>query len=168
MLALRGEFQVAGEFKRSGHMIEISSGAMKLVGPKGSVPVKEGDETTLKLAMLFEGQCEGLGPAEAAQKYGYTRQRYYQILDQYVEKGSDGLRSMKTGPKRNYRRTDEVVRQVIRYRFLDPDVSTEVIAQKLNQSGHGISARSVQRVISEYGLQKKTPSVPSAYRTDES
>jgi transposase len=149
-------------------MIEVSGGAMKLVGPKGSILVQEHDETTLKLAMLFEGQCEGLGPAKAAQKYGYSRQRYYQILDQYVEKGADGLRSMKTGPKSNYRRTDEVVRQVIRHRFLDPDVSAEVIAQKLNQGGRGISARSVERVISEYGLQKKTPSLPSTHRTDES
>jgi transposase len=149
-------------------MIEVSGGAMKLVGPKGSIPVQEHDETTLKLAMLFEGQCERLGPAKAAQKYGYSRQRYYQILDQYVEKGADGLRSMKTGPKSNYRRTDEVVRQVIRHRFLDPDVSAEVIAQKLNQGGHGISARSVERVISEYGLQKKTPSLPSTHRADES
>jgi site-specific recombinase XerC len=38
-------------------------------------------------------------------------------------------------------------------------MSVEVIAQKLNQNGYTIAARSVQRVISEYGLQKKTASV---------
>jgi len=168
MLALIGRFHLSRKSGRSGHMIEVSGDAMKLVGPKGSIAVKEDDEATLKLAMLFEGQCEGLGPTKAAQKYGYSRQRYYQVLDQFVEKGSDGLRSMKTGPKRNYRRTHEVVRQIIRYRFLDPDVSAEVIAQKLNQSGHGISVRSVERVISEYGLQKKTPSLSSTPRTGRS
>ena len=140
-------------------MIESKSGALVLSGPKGSLPVKDNDEVTLKLAMLYEGECEGLGPAKAANKHGYTRQRYYQVLAHYKEKGAEGLRSQKTGPKRNYRRTDEVVRQIIRYRFLDPKMSTEVIAQKLNQNGYDIAIRSVERVISEYGLQKKTPSI---------
>ena len=59
------------------------------------------------------------------------------------------------GPKKKYRRTDELQRQVIRHRFLDPDASAEVIAQKLRQTGFVISTRSVERVIAEYGLQKK-------------
>ena len=58
------------------------------------------------------------------------------------------------------RRTGELVRQVIRHRFLDPDATAEVIAQKLRQSGLPISNRSVERVIAEYGLQKKTLSMP--------
>jgi len=146
-------------------MIEIREGETFLSGPKGSLSVKEDDEITLKLAMLFEGQCEGIGPLKAAKKFGYTRQRYHQILNQFTQRGAAGLRRLKTGPKRNYRRTDEVVRQIIRYRFLDPQMSLEVIAQKLNQNGYPIAIRSVERVISEYGLQKKTPSVSSRKRT---
>ena len=145
-------------------MIEIHEGKASLSGPKGTLPVREDDEITLKLAMLFEGQCEGLGPLKAAKKFGYTRQRYHQILNQFTERGAAGLKRLKTGPKRNYRRTDEVVRQIIRYRFLDPQMSLEVIAQKLNQNGYPIAIRSVERVISEYGLQKKTPSVSSRKR----
>ena len=146
-------------------MIEIREGETFLSGPKGSRSVKEDDEITLKLAMLFEGQCEGIGPLKAAKKFGYTRQRYHQILNEFTQRGAAGLKRLKTGPKRNYRRTDEVVRQIIRYRFLDPQMSLEVIAQKLNQNGYPIAIRSVERVISEYGLQKKTPSVPSRKRT---
>jgi hypothetical protein len=145
-------------------MIELHKG-ISLSGPKGSLPVRGDDEITFKLAMLFEGQCEGLGPIKAGKKFGYTRQRYYQVLRQFMDQGAEGLRSLKRGPKRNYRRTDEVVRQIIRYRFLDPNVSPEVIAQKLNQNGHLIAIRSVERVISEYGLQKKTPSLSSNHRT---
>jgi hypothetical protein len=145
-------------------MIEIREGKTFLSGPKGSLCIREDDEITLKLAMLFEGQCEGLGPLKAAKKFGYTRQRYHQILNEFTQRGAAGLKRLKTGPKRNYRRTDEVVRQVIRYRFLDPQMSLEVIAQKLNQNGYPIAIRSVERVISEYGLQKKTPSVPSRKR----
>lgn len=146
-------------------MIEIHEGKTFLSGPKGTLSVREDDEIALKLAMLFEGQCEGLGPLKAAKKFGYTRQRYHQILNEFTQRGAAGLKRLKTGPKRNYRRTDEVVRQIIRYRFLDPQMSLEVIAQKLNQNGYPIAIRSVERVISEYGLQKKTPSVPSRKRT---
>lgn len=147
-------------------MIEIHKGTLSLFGPKGSIPVKEDDEITLRLAMLFEGQCEGLGPSKAAEKFGYTRQRYYQILRQFMDKGAEGLKRLKPGPKGNYRRTDEVVRQIIRYRFLDPKMSPEVIAQKLNQNGFPIAIRSVERVISEYGLQKKTSSVSPPKRAN--
>jgi hypothetical protein len=45
---------------------------------------------------------------------------------------------------------------VIRYRFLDPDCSVDVVAQKLRQQGHPISTRSVERIVADYGLQKKT------------
>jgi transposase len=147
-------------------MIEIDDDAVFLLGPKGSIPVREDDEITLKLAMLFEGHCEGLGSGKAAEKFGYTRQRYHQLLHQFKDKGAEGLKNLKPGPKGNYRRTDEVVRQVIRYRFLDPKMSPEVIAQRLNQNGFQIAIRSVERVISEYGLQKKTPFISSPKRTN--
>jgi hypothetical protein len=146
-------------------MIEFNENIPSLSGPKGSLPVKEDDEITFKLAMLFEGQCEGLGPIPAAKKFGYTRQRYYQILDQFIHQGAAGLKNLKRGPKGNYRRTDEVVRQIIRHRFLDPQASPEVIAQKLNQTGYLLAIRSVERVISDYGLQKKTSSLPPPKRT---
>ena len=41
-----------------------------LVGEHGSLPLSEQDEITRKLAMLIEGECEGIGPIMAAQKYG--------------------------------------------------------------------------------------------------
>ncbi|MFH1573225.1 MAG: helix-turn-helix domain-containing protein [Acidobacteriota bacterium] len=137
-------------------MLLIDGNTFQLQGPQGTLEVLEDDEITFKLAMLFEGECEGLGPTAAAHKFGYTKQRYYQLLQAYAEKGAIGLLSSKRGPKTNYRRTDEVVRQVIRHRFLDADASAEVIAQKLKQGGWEISIRSVQRIIEIYGLQKKT------------
>lgn len=139
--------------------------SQQLVGNHGSLPLSEEDPVTLKLAMLIEGQCEGLGPCEAARKYGYTKQRYFQLLHAYEELGSDALVSKKPGPKRNYRRTDELVRQVIRHRFLDPQASAEVIAQKLRQTDFTISIRSVERIIAEYGLQKKTLRLPASKRS---
>jgi hypothetical protein len=60
------------------------------------------------------------------------------------------------GPKTDYRRTDQVVRLVIRCRFLDPESSPEVIAQKIRQQNLSISSRSVERIIADFALQKKT------------
>ena len=132
-----------------------------LMGSAGSLLVPDDDEITRKLAMLIEGECEGLGPTKAAEKFRFSKQRYFQLRGAFCEIGALALRSQKRGPKRNYRRTEEVVRQVIRHRFLDPDASPDVIAQKLRQSGLPISTRSVERVIEQFGLQKKTPSLPS-------
>ena len=127
-----------------------------LTGLAGSLLVRPDDEITLKLAMLYEGQCEGLGPLAAARKFGFSKQRYFQLRHLFEEQGAIALLSKITGPKSNYRRTDEVIRQIIRHRFLDPDASAEVIAQKLAQTDHAISIRSVERAIADYGLQKKT------------
>ena len=130
--------------------------AKAIVGDHGSLTVVEDDEIARKLAMLIEGECEGLGPIKAAQKHGFTKQRYFQIRSAFQERGAIALLSQVRGPKKKYRRTDELQRQVIRHRFLDPDASAEVIAQKLRQTGFVISTRSVERVIADYGLQKKT------------
>lgn len=138
------------------NMIEILSNDYYLIGSEGSIRVNGDDEITLRLAMLYEGECEGKGRTESAKKFKYSRQRYYQILKQYEKGGAEALKSFKRGPKNNYRRTDEVVRQVIRHRFLDPNMTPEVISQKLTQCGHPIGIRSVERVISDYGLQKKS------------
>jgi transposase len=106
--------------------------------------------------MLVEGECLDDNVAAIAQKYGYCRQRYYQILHAFQQGGLPALQPQKTGPKSNYRRTDQAVRQILRYLFLDPEASPEVMAQKLRQTHFQISLRSVQRVIADYGLQKKT------------
>jgi hypothetical protein len=144
--------------------MRFDSEKLALVGEGGTLNVAENDEVTRKLAMLIEGECEGLGPIKASEKFGYTKQRYFQIRSMYFEYGSQALISKPRGPKRNYRRTSEVVRQIIRHRFLDQEASPEVIAQKLRQTGLPISTRSVERVIEEYGLQKKTLQVSSSTR----
>lgn len=133
----------------------------RITGPAGELVVHDDDLIVQRLVMLVEGQCEGIGATRAAEKLGLSKQRYYQLLKLYTDHGSAGLEAQKTGPKRDYVRTGELVRQVIRHRFLDPDASIDVITQKLRQAGFKVSARSVNRVIEEYGLQKKTLQLPT-------
>lgn len=135
----------------------------QIIGPAGSLPIRSGDEASVKLAMLLQGECTKIGPTQAARNFGYSKSRYYQIRDAFAQKGIAALVNRKTGPKRNYRRTPEVTKLVIRARFLDHDASGAVIASKLRQDGYQVATRSVERIIEAYGLQKKTPpSFPSA------
>jgi len=136
--------------------ISLSKHKLRFTGPGGSLRVLDEDQVCQRLAMLIEGECEELGPSKAAEKYGFTRQRYYQILADFYAEGAEGLRLQAPGPKTDYRRTDQVVRLVIRCRFLDPESSPEVIAQKIRQQELRISKRSVERIIADFGLQKKT------------
>lgn len=135
------------------------------VGQIGSLPVPENDSLLRRFAMLLEGECD-LGPKAAAEKFGLSRARYFQLRERFRQDGFGSLLPQKTGPKTNYRRTDELVRQVIRHRFLDPEASADVIAQKLVQCGATISVRSVQRIIEDYSLQKKTLSTASTTAAD--
>ena len=112
------------------------------------------DSLCMKLSMLIEGHCT-IGVQDAIKKYGYTEQRYYQLLVKYNQGGAQELLDNKPGSDKQPVRTKEIVNQIIRLRFLDPFSSTDVIAQKLNQIGHKVSKRSVERTITEYGLQKK-------------
>lgn len=132
-----------------------------LKGSHGVLPIQGDDKVARKLAMIFEVRCMGVPVMEAARRYGYTIPRYYQVHTSYMTEGTEGLVDKKPGPKGNSIRTAEVVNQIIRHRFLDPDASPAVITQRLKQTGYSVSQRSVERTITEYGLQKKTPRVKS-------
>lgn len=117
--------------------------------------VADDDKAARKLLMLIEGTY-GIGVQKSIAKYGYSEQRYYQLKKAFAEEGSAGLVNKKTGPKKPTVRTEALQKQIIRMRFLDPEASAAVIAQKLTQQGMPISTRSVERTITAYGLQKKT------------
>ena len=116
--------------------------------------IDDQDSLAIKLAMLIEGQCT-IGVKAAIKKYGYTEQRYYQLLKDYQQEGSQALIDKKPGSDKQPVRTGDAVNQIIRLRFLDPFASAGVISQKLSQIGYKVSKRSVERTITEYGLQKK-------------
>lgn len=114
------------------------------------------DTIAWKLFMLYQAASEEeRSIKEIAGEFGYTREHFYVIKNAYEEKGSQGLLDVPQGPKSNYRRTNEIEKQIILHRFLDPEASCEVIAQKMQQTGNKISQRSVERTINDYGLQKK-------------
>lgn len=138
-------------------MFKYDHNNSRLIGPHGGLSVPAGDQAALKMAMLLQGECTEVGPTRSAQDFNYSTSRYYQLRDAVAAQGVEALLNRKTGPKRNYRRTPEITKLVIRARFLDPDASAEVIASRLAQDGYHIAVRSIERIIHQFGLQKKTP-----------
>jgi len=143
------------DYKETG-MLGFDKYRSQIIGPGGRLDIRLDDEVARKLAMLIEGECGTESKKDVAAEHGFSRQRYFQVRKDFLEGGTSALCSFKRGPKKRSRRTDEAVRQIIRYRFLDPDITVDVIAQKLRQQGRPISISSVKRVVGEYGLQKKT------------
>jgi hypothetical protein len=117
--------------------------------------ISDKDTLAIKMLMLIEGTY-GIGVKKSIEKYHYSEQRYYQLLRAFRQIGTEALIDKKTGPKNNSKRTDLVTKQILRLRFLNPNDSSAVIAQKLNQQKMKISVRSVERTITEHGIQKKT------------
>ncbi|HUT32051.1 MAG TPA: hypothetical protein VNE39_01110 [Planctomycetota bacterium] len=147
-------------------MADFDLRTSRFVGPGGALPVSADDEVTRKLAMLVEGECGRAGPKATAERFGFSRQRYFQLRAAFLEQGAAALQSRPRGPKHHYRRSREAVCQAIRHRLLDPEASSAVIAQKLRQVGLRISKRSVDRIFAEFGLQKKTLPVPARPHAD--
>lgn len=141
-------------------MIPIEFLKESIQSDRGSLPIAQDDEITRKLAMLIAGECGAENIDQVAARFGFSRPRYFQLRTLFLAHGAQALLSSKRGPKSNYRRCQEIVCQIIRHRFLDPEASTDVIAQKLRQCNFRISKRTVDRVIAQFGLQKKTLSVP--------
>lgn len=113
------------------------------------------DKLSMKINMIAEYIYGEASINQITEKYGYTKQRFFQILKLYKEGGVEALATQKTGPKRNRIRTENIENLIVRYKFLDPLMSAAVITQKLKQQGISISQRSVMRTITERGLSKK-------------
>ena len=96
--------------------IEFDLKESRLLGIDGHLQFPEDDKVIRKLAMLIEGECGGKSATEAAKKFGFSRQRYYQLREQCAQTGAASLADRKRGPKSNYRRTEETVRRIIRHR----------------------------------------------------
>lgn len=122
---------------------------------KHTYAISPDDKLSLKVNMIMEYIYGGVSINHIREKYGYTKQRFFQILNTYKQHGIEALATKKTGPKKNRIRTGRIENLIVRYKFLDSSMSAAVIAQKLRQEGINISQRSVMRTITEKGLSKK-------------
>jgi len=73
-----------------------------LIGPGGSLQIPPGDQASLKMAMLLQGECTEIGPRQAAKIFRYSKSRYYQIRDRFVQKGVEALCDPDSRKKKKY------------------------------------------------------------------
>ena len=67
--------------------LQFDPATHQLTGPGGSLPIPPTDQQAHRFLMLMEGQCLQANISDVAQKYGYCRQRYYQLLKDFAHGG---------------------------------------------------------------------------------
>jgi transposase len=134
-------------------------------GPGGALPLVDGDEAAVDLAMLIEGETSGKPLDLVLEEYGRSRSTYYDKLRRFRERGTTGLLALPPGPRSAWRRPLEVIRFIVTARLRDPDRSAVQIASDLERLGHEVSVRSVERTLTQFGLTK-APRTGSITRSD--
>lgn len=122
---------------------------------KGSRKVKSsGDRAATDLAMLLQGETSQLPLAEILAKFGRSRSTYYEKRRLFRDRGFEGLVGLPSGPRAPWRRTEEIERLIVAARMRDPTANAESIARDLARNGRRVSARSVERTLSRFGLTR--------------
>ena len=137
--------------------------AREIRGPGGALPLRPGDEATVDLAMLIEGETSGRELDDVLAEFGRSRSTYYEKLRRFREGGIQGLFARPPGPRTAWRRPLEVVRFIVTSRLRHPERSAADIAEELGRQGHAVSTRSVERTLTQFGLTRNPARAQTAH-----
>ncbi len=120
--------------------------------------IKHEDVCQRKLEMVKVAQLTDLPIKDVCQIFGFkSKQTYYDARSVLEEIGSVGLFPIKTGPKRNYVMSEELVARAIELRFRT-DWNMYAIGEKLREEGFSVRDRMVGEILEKYRITvKKTP-----------
>jgi transposase len=120
--------------------------------------IKHEDVCQRKLEMIKVAQLTDLPIKDVCQIFGFkSKQTYYDARSILEEIGSVGLFPIKTGPKRNYVMSEELVARSIELRFRT-DWNMYAIGEKLREEGFSVRDRMVGEILEKYRITvKKTP-----------
>ena len=120
--------------------------------------IKYEDICQRKLEMIKVAQLTDLPIKDVCQIFGFkSKQTYYHAKGVLEEIGSVGLFPRKTGPKRNYIMSEELVTRAIELRF-HTDWNMYAIGEKLREEGFSVRDRMVGEIFEKYRITvKKTP-----------
>jgi transposase len=138
--------------RRSSSKMKRSTNEIR--GPGGVLPLRAADEAAVDLLMLVDGETSGRNLDEVLTQYDRSRSTYYEKLRRFREEGLEGLLARPPGPRHAWRRPLEVVRHIVTTRLRHPDRGAPAIAEDLARLGHEVSARSVERTLSQFGLTR--------------
>lgn len=120
--------------------------------------IKHEDSCQRKLEMIKVAQLTDLPIKDVCQIFGFkSKQTYYHAKRALEEIGSVGLFPRKTGPKRNYVMSEELVARAIELRF-HTDWNMYAIGGKLREEGFSVRDRMVGEIFERYRITvKKIP-----------
>jgi hypothetical protein len=117
--------------------------------------VKYEDTCQRKLEMIKVAQLTDLPIKDVCQIFGFkSKQTYYHAKSVLEEIGSVGLFPKKTGPKRNYVMSEELVTRAIELRF-HTDWNMYAIGEKLREEGFLVRSRMVGEIFEKYRITVK-------------
>lgn len=120
--------------------------------------VKHEDICQRKLEMVKVAQLTDLPIKDVCGIFGFkSKQTYYHAKGVLEEIGSVGLFPRKTGPKRNYVMTEELVKRAIELRFRT-DWNMYGIGEKLREEGFSVRDRMVGEIFEKYRITVKKTS----------
>jgi len=136
---------------------KIKPCSLKIQGdtPARLISISSEDIVQWRYEMIRESSLSRQPIDVICKKYHYSRDMYYYYKSKFDQQGILGLVDEKPGPKTARKRTDEVERMIIELRFKHPSLNMYEIANRLNQMGFDISARSVSRTLEAHGLSLK-------------
>lgn len=143
--------------------MQYSMDKIIIEGDKGRIfEIALEDQLQRRYEMVRELSLSSKPRNDVCSKYGYTRKTGNEYLNEWKEKGWEGLKDKPRGPKTKSKRTDEIEKRILEIRFKDQEKDMYDIAVLLRGEGYEISDRSVARVLSEHGVtlkkKKKNPS----------
>jgi len=108
-----------------------------------------------KIHMVTLAELTNLSIKETCNLFGYrTRKSYYDIRRAVMQNDIQALLLKKTGPKSPPKRTPELEKRVIQLR-LTTDKNMYEITDTLKAEGFSVESRSVEQILSDYGISKK-------------
>jgi len=131
------------------------SNAVEIRGGRGGMLLPLSDPALRDFLMLLEGEAEGVPVRELCRRNGYrSSASYYRKRGKLLREGLAGLVDQKRGPRGKSLLTDGVIKNIVALRFRSPDRNSQQIADALRQKGMAVSARSVERVLQEFGISR--------------
>lgn len=105
-----------------------------------------------RLKMLTFAETLG-NVSEACRKLGISRSQFYEYKKRFEQHGLDGLRDLPPIHKTHPQTTPpEVVEQILAVSYEQPGWGCQKISAKLKQMGIGLSAVTVQDILTKHGL----------------
>ncbi len=119
------------------------------------------DKVQVKYEMLRANGVDQESVSEAARRFGYTRESFYQNLERFEREGILGLTDRKRGRKGPVKLTGDVLEFVRQQREADPTLSGERLAEMVEEHfGVQLHRRTVEKAFGGGSVaQKKTAGI---------